>query len=107
VTGRLKDAIIRNAENVSAQEVEEVLVTHPDLVDVAVIGLPDERTGERVCAVVVAAAGTHPTLESLVDHCRRAGLARYKHPERIEVVDVLPRNVSGKVLKRDLRAAYG
>jgi len=107
VTGRLKDAIIRNAENVSAQEVEEVLVTHPEIVDVAVIGLPDDRTGERVCAVVVAAVGTHPTLESLVDHCRRAGLARYKHPERIEVVDVLPRNDSGKVLKRDLRAAYG
>jgi non-ribosomal peptide synthetase component E (peptide arylation enzyme) len=70
-----------------------------------VIGLPDERTGERVCAVVVA-AGEPPTLEELRDHCGALGLARQKAPERLELVDVLPRNALGKVLKNELRAQY-
>ena len=60
ITGRVKDIIIRNMENVSAKEVEDVLFTHPDIADVAVIGVPDPRTGERVCAVVVAAGPGRP-----------------------------------------------
>jgi acyl-CoA synthetase (AMP-forming)/AMP-acid ligase II len=106
VTGRIKDAIIRNAENISAQEIEEALITHGSVADVAVIGVPDERTGERVCAVVVAVPNCRVTLRELVDHCQQLGLARYKHPEALEVVDALPRNLSGKVLKRELRVTF-
>jgi acyl-CoA synthetase (AMP-forming)/AMP-acid ligase II len=105
VTGRIKDAIIRNAENVSALEVENALATHPAVADVAVIGVPDPHTGERVCAVVVPGRPGNVSLEDLVDHCRAQGLSRYKHPERLMIVDALPRNQFGKVLKKDLRAA--
>ncbi len=70
VTGRIKDAIIRNAENISALEIEGVLATHPAVADVAVIGVPDPRTGERVCAVVVAEAGAQLALSSLAEHCQ-------------------------------------
>jgi cyclohexanecarboxylate-CoA ligase len=107
ITGRIKDAIIRNAENVSALEVENALATHPAVADVAVIGVPDPRTGERVCAVVVPASGDDVSLESLVQHCRSQGLSRYKHPERLVIVDALPRNQFGKVIKKDLREAFG
>ncbi len=107
VTGRIKDAIIRNAENISALEVEGVLATHPAVADVAVIGVPDARTGERVCAVVVPREGAEVDLSSLAQHCRAKGLSRHKSPERLEVVDALPRNLTGKVLKADLRARYG
>jgi cyclohexanecarboxylate-CoA ligase len=107
VTGRIKDAIIRNAENVSALEVENVLATHPAVADVAVIGVPDRSAGERVCAVVVPTSGGDVSLESLVQHCRSQGLSRYKHPERLVIVDVLPRNQFGKVIKKDLREAFG
>jgi cyclohexanecarboxylate-CoA ligase len=107
VTGRIKDAIIRNAENVSALEVENVLATHPAVADIAVIGIPDPQTGERVCAVVVPSASDAVSLESLVQHCRSQQLARYKHPERLVVVDALPRNQFGKVIKKDLRDAFG
>jgi acyl-CoA synthetase (AMP-forming)/AMP-acid ligase II len=107
ITGRLKDVIVRNAENVSAKEVEGVVLTHPAVVDVAVLGLPDERTGERVCAVVVAepgAAADGLTVEALGAHCTDEGLARYKCPERVEVVASIPRNAMGKVLTQQLRA---
>ncbi|OBG62255.1 MULTISPECIES: class I adenylate-forming enzyme family protein [unclassified Mycobacterium] len=107
VTGRIKDAIIRNAENVSALEVENVLATHPAVADVAVIGVPDPRTGERVCAVVVPASAESVSLESLVQHCHSNGLSRYKHPERLVMVEALPRNQFGKVIKKDLREAFG
>ncbi|OBG41584.1 class I adenylate-forming enzyme family protein [Mycobacterium sp. E3198] len=107
VTGRIKDAIIRNAENVSALEVENALATHPGVADIAVIGVPDPRTGERVCAVVVRVPGGEVSLESLVQHCRSQGLSRYKHPERLVIVDALPRNQFGKVIKKDLRETFG
>ena len=107
VTGRIKDAIIRNAENISALEIENALATHPGVADIAVIGIPDPRTGERVCAVVVPASADGISLESLVQHCHSQGLSRYKHPERLVVVETLPRNQFGKVIKRDLRKAFG
>ncbi len=107
VTGRIKDAIIRNAENVSALEVENALATHPAVADVAVIGVPDRSAGERVCAVVVAASADGVSLESLVLHCRSQGLSRYKFPERLVIVDSLPRNQFGKVIKKDLRETFG
>ncbi|KPM54339.1 acyl-CoA synthetase [Frankia sp. R43] len=103
VEGRLKDVIIRNAENISASEVEEVLLRHPAVADAAVVGVPDERTGERVCAVVVVRPGTAVTLAGLAAHCQAEGLARYKCPERLELVGELPRNPMGKILKRQLR----
>jgi non-ribosomal peptide synthetase component E (peptide arylation enzyme) len=106
VTGRIKDAIIRNAENISALEIEGVLATHSSVADVAVIGVPDSRTGERVCAVVVPKAGAQVTLSSLAEHCQASGLSRHKSPERLEVVEELPRNLTGKVLKAELRSQF-
>jgi acyl-CoA synthetase (AMP-forming)/AMP-acid ligase II len=108
ITGRVKDIIIRNMENISAKEVEDILYTHPGIADVAVIGVPDPKTGERVCAVVVPRAGAEPvTFESMIDHCRAAGLMTQKLPERLELVDALPRNPTGKILKFELRERFG
>lgn len=106
VTGRIKDAIIRNAENISALEIEGVLARHPAIADVAVIGVADERTGERVCAVVVPEHGADVTLPTLVEHCHAHGLSKHKFPELLKVVDELPRNLTGKVLKGELRARF-
>jgi acyl-CoA synthetase (AMP-forming)/AMP-acid ligase II len=108
ITGRVKDIIIRNMENVSAKEVEDVLFTHPGIADVAVIGVPDPKTGERVCAVVVAEdAADPPDLASVVAHARERGLMTQKLPERLEVVEALPRNPTGKVLKFELKDRFG
>ena len=107
ITGRIKDAIIRNAENISALEIEDVLATHPAVADVAVIGVQDPHTGERVCAVVVAQPASDLTLDALAQHCQAKGLSRHKYPERLEVVEALPRNLTGKVLKNELRARFG
>ncbi|MGE2725353.1 class I adenylate-forming enzyme family protein [Mycolicibacterium pulveris] len=106
ITGRIKDAIIRNAENISALEIEGVLASHPAVDDVAVIGVPDPRTGERVCAVVVAQPGTDVTLSMLAEHCQARGLSKHKSPERLHLVEALPRNLTGKVLKNELRARF-
>jgi acyl-CoA synthetase (AMP-forming)/AMP-acid ligase II len=107
ITGRVKDIIIRNMENISAKEVEDLLFTHAKVADVAVIGLPDPRTGERVCAVVVLAEGSEaPTLAELVEFTVENGLAKQKTPEQLEVLDVLPRNPTGKVLKYELRDRF-
>lgn len=106
VTGRIKDAIIRNAENISALEIEGVLAAHPAVADVAVIGVPDSRTGERVCAVVVARPGEALTLDVIVAHCQAQGLSKHKSPERLEMIDELPRNLTGKVLKTVLRERF-
>lgn len=102
ITGRLKDIIIRNGENVSAKEVEDLLFTCPDVADVAVFGVPDERTGERVAAAVVAAPGATPTVYTLADFLRSAGLRNQALPERVDLLDALPRSPAGKVLKREL-----
>lgn len=103
VTGRVKDVILRNAENISALEVEDVVLRHPDVVDVAVVGVPDAGTGERVCAVVVTRPGATVDVAVLGEHCRAQGLARYKCPEQVEVVGELPRNGMGKLMKQELR----
>ena len=104
ITGRLKDVIIRNMENISATELEHLLHEHPKVREVAVIGVPDELTGERACAVVVAAdRGDPPTLEELGEHLLAAGLSKRKLPERLELVDTLPRNAMDKVQKNELR----
>ncbi len=106
ITGRLKDVIIRKGENISAKEVEDVLYGHPAIADAAVVGLPDARTGERACAVVVLRAGAALDLAGIVDYCRGAGLAAQKIPEQLEITGELPRNASGKILKHELRARY-
>jgi acyl-CoA synthetase (AMP-forming)/AMP-acid ligase II len=107
ITGRLKDVIIRKGENISAKEVEDVLYTHPKVADVAVIGLPDPDVGERACAVVVCQDGMVLSFDEMVDHLRGAGLSTRKMPEQLELVEALPRNPSGKVVKFELRKAYG
>ena len=107
ITGRVKDIIIRHGENISAKEVEDLLFTHPKIADAAVIGLPDPKTGERACAVIVPTnAEELPTLPELFEFLTDAGLAKQKVPEQLEIVDALPRNASGKVLKHEMRATY-
>jgi acyl-CoA synthetase (AMP-forming)/AMP-acid ligase II len=107
ITGRVKDLIIRNAENLSAVEIENALCSCPGVADVAVIGVPDARTGERACAIVVPEGGaTAVTLAGLAEHCRALGLASQKFPEQLELVAELPRNPQGKLLKNELRARF-
>jgi len=107
ITGRLKDIIIRKGENVSAKEVEDHLYQHPKVADVAVIGLPDERSGERVCAIVTTAEGQDPLgFDEMVSFLKDEGLMIIKVPEQLEHVEVIPRNPSGKVLKQDLQKQY-
>jgi acyl-CoA synthetase (AMP-forming)/AMP-acid ligase II len=105
ITGRLKDVIIRKGENISAKEVEDLLYAHPDIADVAVIGLPDPTRGELACAVVVS--DRELTLAEIGAYCEEHGLARFKVPERLERVDALPRNTTGKVVKFELRSRFG
>ncbi|MFC9127711.1 class I adenylate-forming enzyme family protein [Streptomyces sp. NPDC057099] len=109
LTGRLKDVIIRKGENISAQEIEDLLHRHPSVGDVAVIGLPDAARGELVCAVVEQPPGAEPlTLAAVTAHLRTEGLSVHKLPERLEVVDALPRGETlRKVLKYKLRERYG
>ncbi|MFI6371071.1 class I adenylate-forming enzyme family protein [Streptomyces sp. NPDC050546] len=108
LTGRLKDVIIRKGENISAQEIEDLLHRHPAVGDVAVIGLPDAARGELVCAVVEQPPGAEPlTLATATAHLRAEGLSVHKLPERLEVVDALPRGETlRKVLKYKLRERY-
>ena len=106
ITGRLKDIIIRKGENVSAKEVEDILFTHPKVADCAVVGLPDRATGERVCAVVVSNEGEPLTFKEMTDFLAGEGLITRKLPEQLEFVDALPRNPTGKILKRDLQTQF-
>jgi cyclohexanecarboxylate-CoA ligase len=105
VTDRLKDIIIRGGENISSKEVEDLLITHPAVADVAVIPVPDPALGERVCAVVVARPGYTFDVEAARAYLAAAGAARQKTPEVIVLADELPRTPSGKVRKDVLRAA--
>jgi acyl-CoA synthetase (AMP-forming)/AMP-acid ligase II len=107
ITGRLKDVIIRKGENISAKEVEDLLFTHPKIADAAVVGLPDPRSGERAAVIVVPAdPADPPTLPELFEFCTAEGLMVQKIPEQLEIVAVLPRNPTGKVLKHELRKQY-
>jgi non-ribosomal peptide synthetase component E (peptide arylation enzyme) len=108
ITGRIKDIIIRKGENISAREIEDLLFTHPKVANVAVIGLPDTASGERVCAVIEPRPG-EPALsfEEMAEFLRTQGLMRQKIPEQLEVVDALPRNQAlNKVLKFKLREMF-
>jgi acyl-CoA synthetase (AMP-forming)/AMP-acid ligase II/DNA-binding GntR family transcriptional regulator len=105
VTGRIKDIVIRGGENISAREIEELLVQHPGVAAVAVVGYPDARLGERCCAVVVPAVGAAaPALADLCSFLRQRGMAKFKFPERLRLLDALPMTETGKVKKAELRA---
>lgn len=100
---RAKDIIIRGGFNVSALDVENALLAHPAVQDVAAVGMADPDLGERTCVYAVQKEGQVLTLESMVDFLKQAGMAVYKLPERLEVVDAIPRNSVGKILKAELR----
>ena len=104
IVDRLKDMIVSGGENIAGSEVERVLYEHDSVLEVAVVGRPDDRWGEVPVAFVVLRPGATATADELVEHCR-AQLARFKVPKEIMFLDALPRNPSGKVLKRELRDA--
>ena len=104
VTGRTKDIVIRGGMNISVREVEDLLAAHPGVRNAAVVGMPDERLGERVCCYLVAADPTSPpTLDGIKAYLQDKGIARQKTPERLEVVTELPTTATGKIQKHLLR----
>jgi len=105
IKDRLKDMIVSGAENVYPREVEDVLLAHPGVADAAVIGVPSEEWGESVKAVVAVRPGAAVTEDDLIEFCR-GRLAGFKRPRSVDFVDEVPRNPSGKILKRVLRAPY-
>jgi non-ribosomal peptide synthetase component E (peptide arylation enzyme) len=105
VSGRIKDIIIRHGENIAPKEIEDLLVEHPGIGEIAIAGLPDEHTGERACAVIVPVAGnTPPDLSAIRAFLDAKGVARFKIPEQVEIWDSLPKNDAGKVVKHKMRA---
>lgn len=104
ITDRKKNMIITGGVNVFPTEVEEVLCHHPRVVEAAVVGIPDERWGERVCAFVVARDG-ELTAEELDAYCRQQ-LAKFKIPRRLEFVTELPKTYAGKIRHRELRDRF-
>lgn len=106
ITDRSKDLIIRNGVNISPAEVENVLMTCPGVAEVAVVGVPDDRTGERAVAVVVAHRPGDLSLATLTAHLAAMGVAKPKWPEELRVTPALPRTASGKVRKAELRKAF-
>jgi long-chain acyl-CoA synthetase len=106
LAGRGDDMIIRGGENISPEEVEDVLHSHPKIEEAAVIGVPDPEWGQEPRAVVVLKQGETITPEEIIEFCRTR-LAGFKRPRSVVFVDTLPRNQMGKVLKKELRERYG
>ncbi len=104
VTGRIKDLIIRNGENISPKEIEDLLAAHPAIAEIAIVGVPHARTGERAVAVIVARGDAAVDVEMLATLLASLGVARFKYPEEVALWDALPRNDAGKVLKQQIRA---
>jgi 2,3-dihydroxybenzoate-AMP ligase len=102
IDGRLKDVISRGGEKVNAEEVEGLLIRHPAITEAAVVAMPDARLGERACAFVVT-RDESITLDDIREHLATLGVAKFKWPERLELVAWLPRSNVGKVDKRSLR----
>jgi long-chain acyl-CoA synthetase len=102
---RVKDMIVSGGENVYPAEVENVLMAHPAVADVAVIGVPHERWGETAKAIIVKRAGVDASEADIIAYCVER-LAKFKCPTSVTWIDVLPRNPTGKILKKDLRAPY-
>jgi len=105
IQDRIKDMIISGGENIYPAEIENVLMQHPEVADCAIIGVPDELWGEAVKACIVAKPGQSPAEGEVITFMRER-LARYKCPKSVDFVEVLPRNPSGKILKRILREPY-
>jgi long-chain acyl-CoA synthetase len=105
IRDRIKDVIVSGGENVYPAELEAALSGHPAVLDVAVVGVPDQRWGETVKALVVRRSGSGLTEPELVEWCRPR-LAGYKRPRSVDFVDAIPRNPSGKILKHELRERY-
>jgi non-ribosomal peptide synthetase component E (peptide arylation enzyme) len=103
IIDRKKDIVIRGGENISSREVEEILCRHPDVVEAAVIGVPDARYGERVGACLRVRFGRKINLDSLRAHFAELGVARQKTPEHLFIFDDFPRTPTGKILKTALR----
>lgn len=103
ITDRKKDIIIRGGENISSTEVEGVLLAHPDIADAAAVAMPDKIYGERVCAFLVVREGVEVTLSDIVTHFKSKNIGHQKIPERIVIIDDMPRNSSGKIKKFELR----
>jgi acyl-CoA synthetase (AMP-forming)/AMP-acid ligase II len=105
VGGRIKDIIIRNGENIAPKEVEDLLVEHPAIAEIAIVGLPDPRTGETACAVIVPAGPEHPDVPALREFLDAKRVAKFKIPEQVAIWESLPKNEAGKVLKQHIRDA--
>jgi acyl-CoA synthetase (AMP-forming)/AMP-acid ligase II len=103
IVDRKKNLILRGGENLSATEIESIVQMHPDVMECAVVGVPDARYGERVAAFVVTEPGSTVTLDDLMKHFVAVGASRQKVPEYLELVDRLPRTGTGKLRKQDLR----
>jgi long-chain acyl-CoA synthetase len=101
IVDRKKELIIRGGYNVYPREIEEVLYSHPDVQEAAVIGVPDQRLGEEVKAVVVVKSGRSLDADELIAYCKER-VAAYKYPRSVEFRDELPKNATGKILKREL-----
>jgi fatty-acyl-CoA synthase len=105
IVDRKNDIIITGGENVYSTEVENVLYMHPAILETAVIGVPDEKWGEAVKAIVVVKEGMEATEDEVIEFCKKR-LARYKAPKSIDFLDTLPKTGSGKIAKRELREKY-
>ncbi|MBI4773789.1 MAG: long-chain-fatty-acid--CoA ligase [Deltaproteobacteria bacterium] len=105
IMDRSKDMIISGGENIYPREIEEALIQHPAVREVAVIGVPDARWGEAIKAIVSLVPGRQATEKELIDFCKQ-NIAGYKKPKSVDFVDALPKNNYGKILKRELRAPY-
>ena len=102
ITGRLNDMIIRGGENIYPKELEEFLLTHPQVQDAQVVGVPDEKYGEEALACIILREGSGASIDEIRDFCVER-LARHKVPKYIEFVDSFPMNAAGKVLKYKMR----
>jgi len=102
---RIKDMIISGAENIYPAEVESAICDHPDVAEAAVVGIPDDKWGEAVKAIVVMKPGKTATATDIINFTR-AKIAGYKTPKTVDFIPALPRNPSGKILRRELRAPF-
>jgi acyl-CoA synthetase (AMP-forming)/AMP-acid ligase II len=105
ILDRKKDIIVSGAENISARDVENVILAHPAVQECAVIGVPSEKWGEEVKAIVVSRQGMTVTPEEIIEYCRDK-MAGFKRPKSAEIWQELPKNPSGKILKREIRQRY-
>jgi acyl-CoA synthetase (AMP-forming)/AMP-acid ligase II len=102
MVGRRKEILIRGGLNIAPREIEELIVAFPEVARVAVVGVPDERLGERMAACVTLVPGATLDLQTVVDRLLGVGLARFKLPEQLAVLDALPTTASGKIQKHEI-----